>query len=116
MRLSFCCALPDWRNPDYFPRGQMGHTTGWPESGGWDRYLQYQDAQRRELLTQYGPIGGIWFHGWWDQEKTPLRDRWRLDRTCRPIHALQPAALIVNSHHRAPCLGERCQIFARDMR
>lgn len=43
-------------------------------------------------------------------------DRWRLDQTCRLIHAVQPAALIVNHHHHAPCLGEGYQIFARDLR
>ncbi len=115
VKLFFYYSQLDWHNPDYFPRGQTGHTTGRPESGDWEKYLDYQDAQLRELLTQYGPIGGIWFDGWWDQEKTPLRDRWRLDRTYRLIHALQPAALIVNNHHRAPFLGEDYQTFERDL-
>ena len=27
------------------------------------------DAQLAELLSgEYGPIGGIWFDGWWDQQ------------------------------------------------
>ena len=47
--------------------------------------------------------------------KTPLRDRWRLDRTYRLIHALQPAALIVNNHHHAPFPGEDYQTFERDL-
>ena len=44
------------------------------------------DAQLRELLTGYGEIGGIWFDGWWDK---PDAD-WRLDRTYKLIHSLQP--------------------------
>lgn len=115
VKLFFYYSELDWHNPDYFPRGQTGHTAGRPEAGDWEKYLEYQDAQLRELLTNYGPIGGIWFDGWWDQEKTPLRDRWRLDRTYRLIHQLQPAALIVNNHHHAPFPGEDYQTFERDL-
>ena len=115
IKLFFYHSQLDWHNPDYFPRGQTGHATGRPESGDWEKYLTYQDAQLRELLTRYGPIGGIWFDGWWDQEKTALRDRWRLDRTYRLIHQLQPAALIVNNHHHAPFPGEDYQTFERDL-
>ncbi|MBB3694624.1 alpha-L-fucosidase [Sphingomonas sp. BK580] len=115
VKLFFYYSQLDWHNPDYFPRGRTGHTTGRPEAGDWERYVDYQDAQLRELLTQYGPIGGIWFDGWWDQEKTALRDRWRLDRTYALIHSLQPAALIVNNHHRAPFPGEDYQTFERDL-
>jgi alpha-L-fucosidase len=63
VKLFFYYSQLDWHNPDYFPRGRTGHTTGRPEAGNWERYLDYQDAQLRELLTQYGPIGGIWFDG-----------------------------------------------------
>ncbi len=115
IKLFFYYSQLDWHNTDYFPRGRTGHTTGRPEAGDWEKYLDYQDAQLRELLTQYGPIGGIWFDGWWDQEKTALRDRWRLDRTYRLIHQLQPAALIVNNHHHAPFPGEDYQTFERDL-
>ncbi len=115
VKLFFYYSQLDWHHPDYYPRGRTGHAAGRPETGDWEKYLDYQDAQLRELLTQYGPIGGIWFDGWWDQEKTPLRDRWRLDRTYRLIHQLQPAALIVNNHHHAPFPGEDYQTFERDL-
>ena len=26
--------------------------------------------QLTELLTNYGPVGAIWFDGWWDQPKS----------------------------------------------
>ena len=57
----------DWRHPDYFPRGRTGQWSGREEEGQWDRYLDYMDAQLEELLTGYGPLGGIWFDGWWDR-------------------------------------------------
>jgi alpha-L-fucosidase len=105
----------DWHNDDYYPRGLTGQFAGRPESGDWERYLEYQDAQLRELLSNYGPIGGIWLDGWWDQQGTPQQDRWQLQRTYRMIHQLQPAALIVNNHHQAPFPGEDYRTYERDL-
>lgn len=115
MKLFFYYSQLDWHHPDYFPRGKTGLSAGRPEAGDWDRYLAFQNAQLRELLTQYGPIGGIWFDGWWDQEEGPQRNRWKLEETYRLIHELQPAALIANNHHQAPFPGEDYQAFERDL-
>ncbi len=101
----------DWHHPDYFPRGRTGLTAGRPDRGDWPRYLDYLDAQLSELLTNYGPIGGIWFDGMWDK---PDAD-WRLARTYSLIHRLQPAALVGSNHHRVPFPGEDFQIFERDL-
>jgi alpha-L-fucosidase len=101
----------DWHHPDYFPRGQTGHSAARPDSGSWGRYLDYMDAQLRELFTNYGPLGGVWFDGMWDK---PDAD-WRLERTYRMIHDLQPAALIIPNHHQAPLPGEDVQTFEKDL-
>ena len=101
----------DWHHPDYFPRGQTGRTAGRPEAGEWSRYLDFMDAELTELLTGYGPIGGIWFDGMWDK---PEAD-WRLERTYRLIHTLQPATLIIPNHHQAPLPGEDVQTFEKDL-
>ena len=69
------------------------------------------DAQLTELLTGYGPIGGIWFDGVWDQPKAD----WRLAQTYALIHRLQPAALIIPNSHEAPRPGEDIQTFERDL-
>ena len=63
IKLFFYYSQLDWHNPDYFPLGNTGHTAGRPEGGDWKKYLDYMDAQLTELLTNYGPIGGIWFDG-----------------------------------------------------
>jgi alpha-L-fucosidase len=101
----------DWHNPDYFPRGRTGSATGRPESGDWNRYVGFMNQQLTELLTHYGPIGGIWFDGMWDK---PDAD-WHLAETYDLIHRLQPAALIVPNHHRAPLPGEDVQTFEQDL-
>jgi alpha-L-fucosidase len=110
LKLFFYYSQLDWHHPDYFPRGRTGQWSGRPESGEWYPYLDYMDAQLEELLTGYGPLGGIWFDGWWDR---PEAD-WRLGQTYSLIHRLQPAALIGSNHHRKPFPGEDFQMFERD--
>jgi alpha-L-fucosidase len=111
IHLSFYYSQLDWHNPDYYPRGRTGESAGRPDGGDWNKYLDYQDAQLRELLTNYGEISGIWFDGWWDKPKA----NWRLDRTYQLIHSLQPQALIGNNHHQAPNPGEDIQMFEKDL-
>ena len=111
IKLFFYYSQLDWRHPDYFPRGRTGRDAGRPESGEWYRYLDFMDAQLRELLTGYGPVGGIWFDGWWDR---PDAD-WRLETTYSMIHQLQPAALVGSNHHRRPFDGEDFQMFEKDL-
>lgn len=101
----------DWHNTDYFPRGRTGQAAGRPDSGSFARYLDYMDAQLRELLTGYGELGGVWFDGMWDR---PDAD-WRLERTYRMLHQLQPAALVGSNHHQAPFPGEDFQMFEQDL-
>jgi len=111
IHLSFYYSQLDWHNPDYYPRGRTGESAGRPDGGDWNKYLDYQDAQLRELLTNYGEISGIWFDGWWDKPKA----NWRLDRTYQLIHSLQPQALIGNNHHQSPNPGEDIQMFEKDL-
>ena len=111
LKIFFYYSQLDWHHPDYYPRGRTGQDAGRAEAGDWNRYLDYMDAQLRELLTNYGDIGGIWFDGWWDRPDA----NWRLDRTYSLIHQLQPAALIGSNHHRRPNPGEDFQMFEKDL-
>ena len=111
IHLSFYYSQLDWHNPDYYPRGRTGEAAGRADGGDWDKYLNYQDAQLRELLTNYGEISGIWFDGWWDKPKA----NWHLDRTYRLIHSLQLQTLVGNNHHQAPVPGEDIQMFEKDL-
>lgn len=112
IKLFFYHSQLDWHHPDYFPRGRTGGDyTGRAARGDWFSYLDYMDAQLTELLTQYGDVGGIWFDGMWDKKDAD----WRLAKTYKLIHDLQPGALVGSNHHVAPYAGEDFQMFEKDL-
>lgn len=104
----------DWSRPDY-PQGWSGMGIGKPKDQySYDSYLAFMKHQLTELLTNYGPIGAIWFDGYWDQKNNPKFD-WRLDEQYSLIHRLQPSCLVANNHHKAPKPGEDLQTFEQDL-
>ncbi len=126
IKLFFYHSHLDWRHPDYFPLGATGQFSGRPAQGDFNKYLDYMDAQLAELLGgDYGEVAGIWFDGWWDQQcknmgqkdadPTKTQIDWRLEKTYRLIHRLQPQALIGDNHHVRPFDGEDFQMFEKDL-
>ncbi|MBL7816621.1 MAG: alpha-L-fucosidase [Saprospiraceae bacterium] len=111
IKLFFYHSHLDWYQDDYYPRGGTGQSSGRPNKGDFNKYLDFMDAQLTELLTNYGPIAGIWFDGWWDRKEAD----WRLQKTYSLIHKLQPQCLIGNNHHQAPKDGEDFQMFEKDL-
>lgn len=111
IKLFFYHSHLDWYQENYFPLGRTGGTSGRPAAGDWYKYLDFMDGQLTELLTNYGEIGGIWFDGFWDKKDAD----WRLEKTYKLIHSLQPATLISNNHHQAVIPGEDFQAFEKDL-
>lgn len=104
----------DWDRDDYYPLGRTGRGTGRKTHGEWKTYYRFMNNQITELLTNYGPIGAMWFDGWWDQDQNPGFD-WQLPEQYAMIHKLQPSCLVGNNHHQVPFAGEDIQIFERDL-
>ena len=104
----------DWDRADYYPLGRTGQGTGRKEHGEWKDYYNFMNNQIRELLTNYGKVGAVWFDGWWDHDQDPDFD-WQLPEQYEMIHKLQPQCLIGNNHHQPPFEGEDIQIFERDL-
>ena len=127
LKLYFYHSQVDWHHPEYYPRGFTGQYGGRPDSGDFNKYLAAMNAQLAELLGgDYGPVGGIWFDGWWDQQTKRFpetknadprltRQDWKRRETYDLIHRLQPAALVGSNHHLAPFEGEDFQMFERDL-
>ena len=112
IKLHFYYSHLDWKREDY-PIGRTGKGTGRPKGKeNWNTYYQFMNNQLTELLTNYGPIGAIWFDGVWDHPKS---FDWQLEEQYALIHKLQPACLVGNNHHRVPYVGEDFQMFERDL-
>ena len=135
IRLHIYYSHIDWGREDYYPVGRTGRGTGrighfqgkkLPEldsskfqtNWAYENYLKFMDQQLTELLTNYGPVGAIWFDGLWDRDKQEdglKAETWNLDNQYALIHKLQPGCLVGNNHHMDPFPGEDIQIFERDI-
>lgn len=105
----------DWHRTDY-PLGRTGTALGRPtDRQDYNNYLSFMKQQLTELLTGYGPLGAIWFDGWWDHDSDATPFDWRLDEQYALIHRLQPSCMVANNHHQVPFAGEDIQIFEQDL-
>jgi len=95
LKVGLYYSLCDWHHPDYPPFrdehrpyrfGQVPRPT--PEQ--WERFLAFQRAQVRELMSDYGPIDLVWFDGGW--ERTP--QEWRAPELASLFRELQPGILL----------------------
>ncbi len=121
IRLFCYYSLADFYRPDYC-QGNVKRGRGIQEECNWDGYLQFMKNQLTEILSNYGPIYGIWFDGHWDQVERLAGERngnqlraWKYDEIYKLIHDLQPGCMIVNNHHLSPFPGEDYQTFERDL-
>ena len=83
-------SIMDWHHPDYQPRRDWDKRPVDPAS--FPRYVDYMQAQLKELLTQYGPIGILWFDGEWE-------GTWNHDwgkKTDDFVRSLQPRIIVNN--------------------
>lgn len=121
IRLFCYYSLTDFYRADYC-QGNVKKANGIKGECNWDEYIRFMKNQLTEILTNYGPIYGIWFDGHWDQvnnlpgKKTGTQKRaWKYDEIYSLIHKLQPGCMIVNNHHLSVFPGEDYQTFERDL-
>jgi len=88
-------SILDWHHPDYLPRGQ-GSPRPWDtrptEGANFERYLDYMNGELRELLTNYGEIGILWFDGGWEHKPEELHSQ----DIVNMIRGIQPKIIINN--------------------
>ncbi len=91
IKLCFYYSIMDWHHPDYLPRRDWENDR--PADGAnFDRYVQYMKNQLKELLTNYGDIGVLWFDGEWESTWNPRRGRDLYEY----VRKLQPGIIINN--------------------
>ena len=90
LRICWYHSIMDWHHPDYQPRREWDARPVDPAS--FPRYVDFMFAQLRELLTNYGDIGILWFDGEWE-------GTWNHDwgkRTDDFVRSLQPRIIVNN--------------------
>ena len=86
----FYHSIMDWHHPDWAERRNYNDkATGTPDM---DRYTAFMKGQLKELLTNYGPIGILWFDGEWDKPWTHERG---IDLN-NYVRGLQPDIIVNN--------------------
>jgi alpha-L-fucosidase len=83
-------SIMDWHHPDYLPR--RGWETRSAADASFPRYFEHLKSQVTELLTNYGPIGVMWFDGEWEPSWTNEYGQELYD-LCR---RLQPDVIVKN--------------------
>ena len=74
LKLCFYHSIMDWHHP------QWGNKAAWrgnaaTEKPDMDQYTSYMKAQLKELLTDYGDVGILWFDGEWEDAWTHERGK-----------------------------------------
>jgi len=93
----------DWRHPYFYPR-EAGWKNArpayekpdpaylWEKDEDFRHYIEFAHSQLRELLTQYGPLAGIWLDPIMGYYGRP--DLFPIEETYALIRSLQPHCLI----------------------
>ncbi len=94
--LVFCVyySLADWHHPESPAKYSQSRFHGQPKADAdSDKYIEYLKGQVREILTQYGPVGLLWFDGggaFKENRLNVLHSQEVVDL----IHQLQPACIV----------------------
>jgi alpha-L-fucosidase len=85
IKLCFYHSIMDWHHPDYLPR-RTWETTRSTEGANFDRYVLYLKNELKELLTNYGDLGVLWFDGEWEStwNKSYGNDLYNYVRSLQP--------------------------------
>jgi alpha-L-fucosidase len=95
IKLCFYHSIMDWHHADYLPRRSWD--TRPVDGANLDHYLEYMKGELRELLTQYGPIGILWWDGGWEHNAEQLHSR----EVNTLVRSLQPS-IIINDRNDLP--------------
>ena len=96
-------SLIDWSDPRYrsiYPEGAKredclkdiyGSPAGGEEDyGKWEEFLEFNNNQLRELMTNYGTVDLLWFDGDWERSAA----QWKMPQFREYLHSLNPNVVL----------------------
>jgi len=90
VKLCFYHSIMDWHHPEYAPRKPW--YDGTDNTPDFEKYDAFLKGELKELLTNYGPIGLLWFDGNWEST-------WNYERGLdlyQYVRSLQPNIIVNN--------------------
>jgi len=98
MTFCFYYSTVDWHHPEYPAKYSQREFHGNPNpEANMAKYADYMHAQVKELLTDYGPIGLMWFDGGGSLKKNPRKAELLKGKSLvKMMHKIQPNCLINN--------------------
>lgn len=99
MKFCFYYSVPDWHDRDFPQKYSQRGFHGDPDpNADLEKYVAYVKGQIRELLTNYGPIGIIWFDGGgaFGKDGAQKAKLMHAQEIIDEIHQLQPDCLVNN--------------------
>lgn len=103
LKVGLYYSLIDWSDPRYrsvYPEGKTKEESlddiyGSPagkdeEPEQWERFLEFNNNQLKELMTQYGTVDLLWFDGDW--ERSPKQ--WKMPEFREYLHTLNPNVVL----------------------
>jgi alpha-L-fucosidase len=91
MKLCFYHSIMDWHHPDYLPRRDWEKTRS-TEGADFEKYVAHLKNQLKELETNYGNLGVLWFDGEWENTWSDERGR----DLYNYVRSLQPQIIVNN--------------------
>lgn len=91
MKMCFYHSIMDWHHPDYLPRRPWEKNRP-TEGADFNQFVTYLKNQIKELLTNYGDIGVLWFDGEWEDTWTQKLG----DDLYKYVRGLDPRIIINN--------------------
>ena len=84
LHIGFYHSIMDWHEPDYLPRRTWEQKDRPDDGAQFSRYEKYLHNEVSQLLTDYGPVGVMWFDGQWESTWNSKRGKSLFD-LCRKL-------------------------------